>query len=199
MTAMSAEPGFAGIASGRPFTVRDLEAMPDDGHRYELIDGVLIVTPAPGWGHQEASAALTGVLRAACPLGLRALPALFAVQLDDHNEVQPDIIVTRFDELTPRHLPVAPLLAVEVLSPSTRLHDLNTKKGAYERMGAASYWVLDPVPPGSLRVFEFDEAGSYVEVAKVAGDEPFTAQRPFPITVVPARLLDGLRADEGAS
>lgn len=44
MTAMSADPRFAGVASGRPFTVHDLEAMPDDGHRYELIDGMLIVT-----------------------------------------------------------------------------------------------------------------------------------------------------------
>src|SRR6476661_8287642 len=48
MTPMSSDPGFAGVAEGRPFTVDDLEAMPDDGHRYELIDGVLIVTPAPG-------------------------------------------------------------------------------------------------------------------------------------------------------
>ncbi|MQA14972.1 MAG: Uma2 family endonuclease [Pseudonocardiaceae bacterium] len=199
MTAMSAEPGFAGIASGRPFTVRDLEAMPDDGHRYELIDGVLIVTPAPGWDHQEASIALAVALRAACPPGLRTLPAPFAVQLDEHNEVQPDVVVARFDDLTPQHLPVAPLLAVEVVSPSTRLHDLNTKKVAYERMGVRSYWVFDPVAPGGLRAFELDEVGRFVEVAKVVGDEPFTTQRPFPMTVVPARLLDGLRPDGGAA
>ncbi len=199
MTAMSAVPGFAGIASGRPFTVRDLEAMPDDGHRYELIDGVLIVTPAPGWGHQEASFALAIALRAACPPGLRTLPAPFAVQPDEHNEVQPDIVVARFGDLTSQHLPVAPVLAVEVLSPSTRLHDLNTKKVAYERLAVPSYWVLDPVLPGSLRVFELDEAGSYVEVGKVVGDQSFTAQRPFPITVTPARLLDGLRDDGNAT
>ena len=48
MTSMSAETGLAGVTTGRPFTVRDLEAMPDDGHRYELIDGALIVTPEIG-------------------------------------------------------------------------------------------------------------------------------------------------------
>ncbi len=63
MTAMSADPGFAGVAAGRPFTVDDLEAMLDDGHRYELIDGVLIVTPVPGWYHQEGSAELFVQLR----------------------------------------------------------------------------------------------------------------------------------------
>ncbi|MCA1673446.1 MAG: Uma2 family endonuclease, partial [Actinobacteria bacterium] len=67
------------------------------------------------------------------------------------------------------------------------------KKAAYERMGAASYWVLDPDEPGRLTVFELDATGRYREVATVCGDEKFTTERPFPITVVPARLLDGLR------
>ena len=195
MTAMSAEPGIAGVTTGRPFTVRDLEAMPDDGHRYELIDGVLIVTPAPGWHHQEGLGELFVQLRAACPRGLRVLAAPFAVQPDEHNEVQPDILVTRFDDLTPRNLPVAPLLAVEFLSPSTRLHDRNTKKAAYERMGAASYWLVNPELPGRLTVFELDVDGRYREVADVVGDEPFTAEWPFPVTIVPARLLDGLHPD----
>jgi Uma2 family endonuclease len=69
---MSSEPGVAGVAEGRPFTVDDLEAMPDDGHRYELIDGVLIVTPAPGWHHQEGSGALFVSGAARPPDGFRA-------------------------------------------------------------------------------------------------------------------------------
>ncbi|MGH2394944.1 MAG: hypothetical protein ACRDGH_15880, partial [Candidatus Limnocylindria bacterium] len=52
MTAMT-EP--TGLAEGRPFTVHDLEAMPDDGRLYALIDGMLLVTPAPGWSHQVQS------------------------------------------------------------------------------------------------------------------------------------------------
>jgi Uma2 family endonuclease len=88
---------------------------------------------------------------------------------------------------------VAPLLVVEVLSPSTRLYDLNTKRFAYEKMGVPSYWILDPTEPGALVAFELDDAGRYREVAHVEGDEEFAATRPFPVTVVPARLLDGLR------
>jgi Uma2 family endonuclease len=190
---MTADPGFAGIAEGRPYTVDDLEAMPDDGHRYELIDGVLIVTPAPGWYHQEGSGALFVQLRNVCTPKFRVLSAPFAVRTSMCNELRPDILVARYTDLTLKNLPVAPVLAIEVLSASTALNDLNNKKAAYERMGAASYWVLDPEPPGRLTVFELDSRGRYVEVANVSGEEKFTAERPFPITIVPARLLDGLR------
>ena len=55
------------IPHGRPFTVDDLEGMPDDGNRYELIDGMLLVTPAPIIGHQRAAARLHLLLAAACP------------------------------------------------------------------------------------------------------------------------------------
>lgn len=190
MTAMSAD---AGVAAGRPFTVDDLEAMPDDGRRYELIDGVLFVTPAPGWNHQQASGALFVALWTACPPEFRVLSAPFGVRTSVRNELQPDILVARYVDLRPKNLPVAPVLAVEVLSASTALNDLNNKKAAYERMGAASYWVLDPELPGRLTVFGLDTRGRYAEVASVSGDEKLTTDRPFPITVVPARLLDGLR------
>ncbi|MGH3934976.1 MAG: Uma2 family endonuclease [Pseudonocardiaceae bacterium] len=193
MTAMSADPSFAGVAAGRPFTVHDLEAMPDDGRRYELIDGVLIVTPAPGWPHQQSSGALFVQLWNACPSEFRVLSAPFGVRTSVRNELQPDILVARYADLTAKNLPVAPVLAVEVLSASTALNDLNNKKAAYARMGTASYWVLDPEPPGRLTVFELDTRGHYAQVADVSGDEKFTTDRPFPVTIIPARLLDGLR------
>ena len=120
-------------------------------NRFDTFRGtVLIVTPAPGWYHQEGLGELFVQLRLACPRELRVLVAPFAVQPDEHNEVQPDALVTRFDDLTPRNLPVAPLLAVELLSPSTRLYDRNTKMAAYERMGVGSYWLVDSEPPGRL-------------------------------------------------
>jgi Uma2 family endonuclease len=181
------------IPHGRPFTVDDLEGMPDDGNRYELIDGMLLVSPAPGWAHQEMGLTLYVQLRAACPQGLRVLAGPFAVQTASDSEVQPDVVVTRYADLTPKNLPVAPLLAVEVLSRSTRLVDRNLKKAHYERIGAASYWILDPSEPGALTVFELDADGRYQQVAHVEGDEEFVAARPFPVTVVPARLLDGLQ------
>ena len=190
---MGAVVSLASIPTGRPFTVDDLEGMPDDGNRYELIDGMLLVSPAPGWAHQEMGLALAVHLRALCPRDLRVLVAPFAVQTAFDSEVQPDVIVTRFTDLTPKNLPVAPLLAVEVLSRSTRLVDRNLKKAHYERIGVPSYWILDPAEPGALMVFELDDEGRYQEVAHVEGDDEFVATRPFSVSVVPARLLDGLR------
>jgi Uma2 family endonuclease len=182
----------AAIPTGRPFTVADLGAMPDDGNRYELIDGMLIVSPAPGWAHREMGLALYVVLRGARPREYRALAAPFAVELASDSHFQPDVRVTRYEDLTPKHLPVPPLLAVEVASPSTALHDRNTKKAFYERVGVPSYWLLDPTEAGALTAFELTEDG-YRQVGRAIGDEPFHAERPFPVRIVPARLLDGLR------
>jgi len=193
MSTMTAPIGSVVIPQGRPFTVDDLEAIAEDGNRYELIDGLLIVSPAPGWPHQEMGYTAYALLRAACPGDLRVIGAPFAVQTALDSEVQPDVIVTRYVDLTPKNLPRPPLLAVEVLSRSTELHDRNTKKAHYERLGVPSYWILDPTEPGRLTGFELDPEGRYAEVADVTGDTAFHAERPFPVTVVPARLLDGLR------
>lgn len=189
---MGAMTSLASIPTGRPFTVDDLEAMPDDGNRYEVIDGMLIVTPAPGWHHQEMGLTAYLVLRAACPRDLRVMAAPFALRTAHDSEVQPDVLVTRYVDLTPKNLPVAPLLVIETLSPSTALHDRNTKKAYYERMGVPSYWLLDPTEPGALTVFELKD-GVYARVAHVLGEESYAAKRPFAVTVVPGSLLDGIR------
>ncbi len=110
MTSMS-------VGASTPFTVHDLEGMPDDGRRYELIDGELLVSPAPGLRHQTIAYQLHRLLDGACPDDLYVLSAPFAVQTDVSNEVQPDVLVARFDELTDKNLPAAPVLAVEVLPP----------------------------------------------------------------------------------
>jgi Uma2 family endonuclease len=180
------------IPSGRPFTVADLEAMPDDGNRYELIDGVLIVSPAPSWEHQDMNFAVARLLDAARPKELRVVLAPYAVQTAYDSDVQPDVLVARYTDLRSKHLPVAPLLVLETLSRSTALLDRNTKKAHYARMGVHSYWLLDPTEPGALTVYALRD-GEYEEIAHVVGDEEFVAVEPFPVTVVPARLLDGTR------
>ncbi|MFD2469183.1 Uma2 family endonuclease [Amycolatopsis silviterrae] len=170
-----------------PMTVHDLEGMPDDGRRYELIDGTLLVSPAPGLRHQTIGYQLYGVLDAACPEDMFVVGAPFAVHVGDRIELQPDVLVGRTEDFTAKDLPVPPVLAVEVLSPSTSIHDLNTKKALYERLRVPSYWVIDPAEP-ELTVFELDEEGSYRHVAKAAGAETFEAERPFPVRVVPEVL-----------
>ncbi len=184
--------GHAPMPTGRPFTVDDLEGMPDDGNRYELIDGMLIVSPAPSWEHQELGGELYVDMKAVCPRDMRVLIAPFAVQTAFDSKVQPDVLVARFTDLTSKNLPMPPLMVAEVLSRSTQLHDRNTKKAHYERMGVPTYWLLDPTEPGSLTVFEHTGRG-YEQVAHVVGDELYEARRPFPVTIIPARLLDGTR------
>lgn len=190
MTGMTQQ---SGITGSRPFTVDDLEGMPDDGRRYELIDGILLVSPAPGWSHQAVVGALYRALDDACPPELRAILAPFALRTANDSEVQPDVLVARFDQLTERNLPVAPLLVAEVLSPSTRLYDRNLKFAHYARVGVESYWLVDPVEPGAITVYRLAPDGGYVEFGSTAGEDPLEVDAPFPMSLVPARLLDRRR------
>ncbi|MDT0185306.1 Uma2 family endonuclease [Microbacterium sp. ARD31] len=176
------------LPQSRPLTADDLAAIPDDGHRYELIDGTLIVTPAPSWRHQRAVSRLLRALMDAAADDLEVLAAPFDVRLADDTVLQPDVLVCRVTDLTQRNLPAAPLLAVEVLSPSTRLVDLNLKRARYEAAGCPSYWVVDPEAP-TITAWELRD-GVYAEVASVAGGEPFAAARPFPVTFAPRDLVD---------
>ncbi|HEY3003229.1 MAG TPA: Uma2 family endonuclease, partial [Kribbellaceae bacterium] len=73
----------SGLPWGRPLTADDLESMPDDGHRYELIDGALVVTPAPSPQHQIVLVNLLVRLNAACPPDLRVLCAPLDVAISD--------------------------------------------------------------------------------------------------------------------
>jgi Uma2 family endonuclease len=184
--------GEAWPATGRPFTVADLDRIPDDGRRYELVDGVLIVSPRPGNPHQEVAAELLGLLRSRCPAELRALPEP-AVRIAPDTEFDPDLVVIRREQVNEPKCTEPPLLVVEIRSPSTALIDLNRKKAAYERFGVGSYWVVVPEPAKpELIVFELDD-GRYREASHVRGEERFAAVRPFRVEVVPAQLVAGLR------
>ena len=102
--------------------------------------------------------------------------------------MQPDVLVARRADLVGAKLLARPLLAVEILSPSTRLFDLNLKRARYERAGVASYWAIDPEELW-LRAWELRE-GEYVEVAHVAGSDSWAASSPYAVTVTPGRLAD---------
>lgn len=173
---------------GRPLTADDLELMPDDGHRYELVDGTLLVSPGPVPLHQLVVSRLLRVLSTGTPAGVEVLSAPLDVRLADDTQVQPDLLVALRSDFGPKRIEAPPMLVVEVLSPSTRLIDLNLKRARYERAGIASYWVVDPDEP-RLISWELRE-GAYVEVADVAGDEEWTATTPYAVTVSAARLVD---------
>jgi Uma2 family endonuclease len=196
MGSMTATDEYAPLPAG-PLTVADLEAFPDDGHRYELLDGVLVVTPAPGFGHQMVVMQLSRRLDEAAPAELAVLPGPFSVHPDaadgrpeseQSTELQPDVLVAELAAFTPKDLPAAPLLAVEVLSPSTQLFDRNLKKAAYERMGAAHFWLIDPRVP-ELHAYALQADDGYHLVAHVVGHDVFSAEHPFRVAIRPSDLL----------
>jgi Uma2 family endonuclease len=169
-------------------TRAELDAMPDDGRRHELLDGALIVTPAPAWMHQRVQMNLIRQLLANCPDDLEVLAAPFDVALTDSTVLQPDVVIARRSDYTPRGLQnKVPLLAVEVLSPSTRGIDLLLKRSRFEEAGCPSYWVVDPDDP-SIIGWDLRD-GVYAEIGKASGEDVFSADLPFAVEVVPAELV----------
>jgi len=172
----------------RPFTLADLDTMPNDGHRYELLDGTLLVTPAPSLSHQTVVPRVWRLLEDARPAELRVLVAPFDVVLADDTVLQPDVLVARRSDLTDRNLPAAPVLAVEVLSPSTQRIDRFLKHSRYAAAGVEHYWIIDPDRP-SLVAYALSTTGTYDEVARVHDAETYLAGQPFDVEVTPEELV----------
>ena len=134
------------------FTTSDLECLPDiDGVRYEIIDGELYVSKAPGWHHQYTTGEVYRALqdwsqRTVSGVALLAPGVIFA---EDDNVI-PDLVwisIARFEKVwdAAGHMRVAPDLAVEVLSPGTEneQRDRNLKLKLYSRQGVKEYWSVD--------------------------------------------------------
>ncbi|CAN5598434.1 Uma2 family endonuclease [soil metagenome] len=173
----------------REWTVDDLALLPDDGLQYELVDGVLLVSPAPVPQHQRVSRALFRLLDAAAPADLEVFYAPVDYQPTRRRSLQPDLLVVRREDVGETRLTRPLLLAVEVLSRGSRTKDLLLKRGVYEESGVATHWVVDPEEP-SLLVLELHD-GRYAEAARVVGEQAYAATRPFPISVRPVDLLAG--------
>lgn len=173
---------------GRPFTRTDLLLFPEDGRRPEVIDGVLVVTPAPTPAHQHAVMELATLLDGACPDELEAVPGPIAVVLAEDTELRPDLVVGRRDGWVGDHLSGPPELAVEVQMPCTDVIDSVLKRRRHERAGTRCYWILDPVD-ARLTAWELGPKRKYRQVASVRGDERYDAQLPYRVSVVPAELL----------
>ena len=126
------------------WTVADLELLPDDGLRYELVDGTLLVSAAPSKQHQRVIGNLYLLLRAACPPELEVFLAPTDYQPTATRSLQPDLLVVTRADTGPNAVTMPLALAVEVLSPSSRSIDLVLKRELYEQAGVQCYWVVDP-------------------------------------------------------
>jgi Uma2 family endonuclease len=168
-------------------TYADLSQLPDDGKRYELIDGELFVTSAPGLSHQRAARNLVRLLHWVCPEDHEVLFAPFEWFVDDGNAYQPDLLVARSEDLTPRNLTRPPMLAVEILSPSTRSRDAVLKRHVYARAGLPHYWIVDPDIP-SITTYDLVD-GNLVERHVARAHERLALERPFVVTIHPSDVL----------
>lgn len=133
----------------RPYRASDIWDMPADGNRYEIIDGELYVSASPVPEHQAAIVALVEHL--APHIRRHSLGRLFVapitVSLTPFAVVQPDLIFIARDRLnviSERGIDGPPDVVVEVLSPSTRLNDLNVKRDLYAASGVRQYWIIEP-------------------------------------------------------
>jgi Uma2 family endonuclease len=183
--AMPAPPPLAPDTSRRDWTVEELALIPDDGNRYEIVDGELLVTPAPSWTHQGAVGDLFELLQPySRVLGLLCVFAPADVPLSRTTVVEPDLFVVplRHDGSRPREFSEARHLelAVEVLSPSTARADRHVKRAAYLKHGVPDYWIVDT-------------ANRFVERWRPGDDAPEVLVDTFPwqpVTDVPPLVID---------
>ena len=180
----------SGLPADRPLTVDDLEFLPDDGSRYELDDGVLVVSPAPANIHQLVASRLQMCLGAACPQEFLVVSGNGVAMTRTQYRV-PDLVVVRADrfDLAAKSVNSPPELAIEVASPSTALYDRNRKKTVYAEFGILGYWIVTPDPDKpAVTAYEL-LGGEYRVIAEASSDELFRPERPFSVDIVPAALV----------
>jgi Uma2 family endonuclease len=168
---------------GLRMTADDYLAAPDDGHRYELINGVVCMSPSPTPIHQEVVLEIGSQIRN--HLTRRRVGRCFIdvdVRLTEALVYRPDVVFLSAERSAHcgARITVVPDLVVEVISPDSRRYDHETKKGDYERCGVGEYWLVDP----EKREFVFYrlENGRY-ERAVVPGDT-------FASQIIPGFELD---------
>jgi Uma2 family endonuclease len=130
----------------RRYTVDDLDRFPSDGNRYELLDGVLFVTPAPVPLHEEVVSRLFRMLvRHVEPWPSVRLAAKSEVVLRPDHKLEPDLQLYRAERIPRSWGEVEDRwLAVEVASPSTRVYDREYKLDGYLALGVREVWLVDP-------------------------------------------------------
>jgi Uma2 family endonuclease len=146
-----------------PYSYEDYAALPNDGRRWEVIDGDLEVNRAPGPRHQTVSRRLQYELMGALENSgiAQVFNAPIDVILSDSDIVQPDLVIVgheRMHLITERGIEGAPNIVVEIVSPSSRVLDQRVKKRSYARFSIPEYWIVDPV-------------GGHLELFRLSGDE----------------------------
>jgi Uma2 family endonuclease len=176
---------------GTTWTIEDLWRLPDDGFRYEIIDGSLLVSPPPAIPHFRATTRLHHLLHAQAPDDLLVGENAGVSIAKGRTYRIPDLVVVRASAIEGNETEFVPedvVLAVEVLSPDSGGDDLVMKKYQYGKASIPHYWVVDQ-RKRTLTVLRHDGAEGYVHVATVSPGEVWRCDEPFPLELDPARFL----------
>ena len=186
--ALSAQMGVWPDHIDGEWTVDDLETLPDDGLRYELLDGTLIVSPAPVPRHQRALLRLAILLTDSCPADHEVFVAPLDWQPDRRTSLEPDLLIVRKDRIGEKNITQTPAIVIEVLSPGTARIDKMLKFSRYQEGGIEQYWIMDPRVP-SIEVYQLAD-GAYQLLAQGSGTDAVPVAGPLTVTVVPLDLVE---------
>ena len=175
---------------GRDWTWADLQQIPDDGHRYEIIDRSLYVSPSPSRPHQIAAGRIVRLLADAAPDHLEVVATL-DVEMD-RSVLEPDVVVLPAEPAYRTGGPLTPadvLLAVEVVSLSSRRMDRLVMPAVLAEAGVPAYWRVELEGVGTPSVTVYELAGvAYREVTTVAVGSVAVVATPFRVELRPAEL-----------
>jgi Uma2 family endonuclease len=127
------------------YTVADLDLLPDDGNRYEVLAGTLLVTPSPGSAHQGVAARLAALFASHILARRIMLFSPGVVTTPPLTQLEPDLLIVppRFALGTPWAEIGEHWLAIEILSRSSRVYDREFKRDAYLALGVREVWLVD--------------------------------------------------------
>jgi Uma2 family endonuclease len=190
--AMTAALSGIAVPDVNGYTTADLHALPDDGRRWELIDGSLIVSPSATIDHNAIARWIAQILEDSAPERF-VIGTDQSATIDDHNEPRPDVIVAPADYLQQSPFPIeGAQLVVEVISPTSVLRDTETKRALYARAGVPAYWIVVPdadKPTISLAELVLDEPGGQYRFATHYTTEVFETATPWPVRVDLPQLI----------
>jgi Uma2 family endonuclease len=176
-----------GLPDVNGYTTADLHALPDDGRRWELIDGSLIVSPSATIDHNTIARWIVQILEDAAPSDDLVVGTDQSATIDDHNEPRPDVIVAPAEFLRQSPFPMAGAqLVVEVVSPTSVLRDTETKRALYAAAGVPAYWIVVPdahEPTTSLAELVLDAADGRYRFVTHYTTEAFQTRVPWPVRI----------------
>jgi Uma2 family endonuclease len=168
-----------------PWTEPDLHLFPQDGHRYEIVDGSLHVTPPPDGPHEAVVRALVTTLRGAAPDGWWVCARL-GIETGTSNLI-PDVTVLRPQSSGASWSnPADVALVVEVETPASRRYDRLLKPALYAEAKIPTFWRIEPEPSPTVHLYNLTNENDYAQNRTVQGPDLVKLDTPYPVRLAPS-------------